>query len=131
MVEEDVVVIRISPTTTGMVFTSKRFIGISAVPIGMSFRAIVNHMLDANAAVKGLVEDAVMTAHTGDVAVANYNIFQILILFGLTQYLEDVSAEESVHIMALDLEKDFIHSHVMSHRPYAEYLNNNNEMPVR
>ena len=36
--EEDVVAIRISHTTPGMVLTSERLLGISAVPIGMLFR---------------------------------------------------------------------------------------------
>ena len=50
-VEEDVVVIQISPTTPGMVLISDRFLGISAVPIGVLFRETVEHILAFKATV--------------------------------------------------------------------------------
>ena len=94
---EDVVVIRISPTTTGMVFTSKRFLGISAVPIEVLFMKTVRHMLFVNTSVQRLVADVVRTVHAGDSSVAEDNIFQKLILIGLTPAVEDVVAEDAEH----------------------------------
>ena len=49
MVEEDMVTIRISPITPGPLLTSKIFLGISSVPVGILFRETVKHMLAANA----------------------------------------------------------------------------------
>ena len=69
MVEVAMVEIRIAPTTPGMVFTSERFLGISAVPIGIPFRGTIRHMLAVNTAVGCLVIDAVTAVHAGDVAV--------------------------------------------------------------
>ena len=45
MVEEEVVVLRIAPTTLVTVFIFKIFLGISAVPIGVPFRGTFEHML--------------------------------------------------------------------------------------
>ena len=70
MVVEDVVAIRIAPTTSGMVLVPKRFIRISELLIGMPFRGAVKHMLDFNASVEELVADAVTTVHVGAVDVA-------------------------------------------------------------
>ena len=56
-VEGDVVVIRISPKTPGMVLISVRFLGISAVPIGVLFRDTLEHMLAINKTIQSLVVD--------------------------------------------------------------------------
>ena len=69
-VKEDVVAIRIAPTTPRTVFTYKIFLGISEVSIGMIFGETVNHMLAVNSDVQRLVADAVTTAHAGGVVVA-------------------------------------------------------------
>ena len=102
-VEEDVVVIQISPTTPGMVLISDRFLGISAVPIGVLFRDTVKHLLVINIAVQRLVADAVTTVHAGWVGVAEDNRSQKLKLIGQTPALEDVVLEYVLHIMALTL----------------------------
>ena len=47
-VEEDVMAIQNDPKIPGMMLTSNRLVGISAVPIGVIFRETVNHMLDSN-----------------------------------------------------------------------------------
>ena len=45
VVDADMLVIWIAPTTPRMVLTSKIFLGISAEPIGMPFREAVERML--------------------------------------------------------------------------------------
>ena len=93
-VEEEVVVIQISPTTPGMVLISKRFRVILALPIGMHFREMVENILSVNEAVQNLVADTVMAVHVGDVVVAEDNIYYKLILIGLNFSMEDVAAEK-------------------------------------
>ena len=56
--------IQISLTTSGTVFTSKRFLRILAVPVGMLFKEMVDHMLAVNAAVKIMLYTAT-TVHDG------------------------------------------------------------------
>ena len=50
-VKENVVAIRITPTTLVTLFTSGRFLRISAVPIGILFRETVEHILAVKATV--------------------------------------------------------------------------------
>ena len=69
VVEEDVVVIQIDPTTPGMVLTSKIFLGILEVLNGILFRDTDEHMLAINAAVIRLVEEKVTEVHMGDVSI--------------------------------------------------------------
>ena len=64
-VEEDMVAIRITPTTPVTVLIYEIYIRISAVLIGIIFRYTVEHILDFNAFVQRLVEDTVMTEHLG------------------------------------------------------------------
>ena len=45
VVEEELLAIRITHTTPVMVLIPERFLGISAVPNGMLFRDMVEHML--------------------------------------------------------------------------------------
>ena len=92
LVEENVVVILIAHTTPGMVLTSKRYIRILAVPIGMPFRGAVERMLAVNVSMERLAADALMTGRVGDVAVAEEGRFQKLILIRLAPAVEDVSA---------------------------------------
>ena len=66
-----------------------------------------------------------MTAYEGDMAMAEDNIFQKLILIGLTTAVEDVAVVDAVHIMALALEERGIDSYVMSYFPCVVYLNEN------
>ena len=75
VVQEDVAMIRIVPTTPGTVLTSDIFLSISAVPIGMLFRKTGGHMLAVNVSMQSLVSDAVTTVHAGNVAVAEDNIY--------------------------------------------------------
>ena len=51
MVEEEVLVIWIAPTTPGTVLTPKRFLRISVASIGMLFRETVKNILAVNIAV--------------------------------------------------------------------------------
>ena len=69
VVEEDVVVIQIDPTTPGMVLTSKIFLGILEVLNGILFRDTDEHMLAINAAVIRLVKEKVTEVHMGDVSI--------------------------------------------------------------
>ena len=69
VVEEDVVVIQIDPTTPGMVLTSKIFLGVLEVLNGILFRDTDEHMLAINAAVIRLVEEKVTEVHMGDVSI--------------------------------------------------------------
>ena len=100
MVEEDVMAIQITPTTPGMVLTSEILIGISSVPIWIAFMGKVNYMLAVNRSMERMVVDAVRTEHAGGVAVAEDNIFQNLILIGLTLAMEYVATDDTVHRMA-------------------------------
>ena len=97
MVEEEVVVLRIAPTTLVTVLIFKIFLGISAVPIEVLFMKTFRHMLSVNTSVQRLVADVVRTVHAGDSSVAEDNIFQKLILIGLTPAVEDVVAEDAEH----------------------------------
>ena len=56
-VKEDVVAIRIAPTTPGTVSKSKIFIGISEVPIRVLFRDTDKNMLSRNASLLSMVVD--------------------------------------------------------------------------
>ena len=82
-------------------------------------------MLDINAAVERLVTDTVTVEHSGDVAVAEDNRFQKLIMIGLNTTMEDVAEEDTVQRMALVLEEEHIDFYIVLHRPYVGYLNNN------
>ena len=84
---EEVVAIQIAPTTTGTVLISEIFIWFSAVLIGMLFREMVKHMLYVNVDVQRLVADEVTIFNAGDVAMAEDNRYQKLILIGLTQVM--------------------------------------------
>ena len=108
--EEDVLSIHITPTTPGTVFISEKCIGILALPIGMLIGETVKNMLAANTAVQSLVADAVTAVHVGNMAVAEDCRSQKLILIVLTLAVEDVVAEDAVHIMALTLEEESIES---------------------
>ena len=110
VVEEDMLVIRIAPTTPGTVFTSKILLGISVVPIWVLFRERVKHMLDVNASVEMLVVDAITTAHAGDVSVEEDSRFHRLKLIGLTPAVEDVDTDYAVHRTELNLEEERIDS---------------------
>ena len=70
------VAIQISLTTSGTVFTSKRFLRISEILMWITFEGAVNNMSSINAAVEGLVADAVITSHTGYVAMAELSGFR-------------------------------------------------------
>ena len=70
MVEEEVVMIWISPKTSGTLLILKIFVGISKVRIGVIFRVMLEHVLDVNTALQRLVADVKTTLHTADVAVA-------------------------------------------------------------
>ena len=109
-VEEDMVVILIYPTTSGTALTFKRFIGISAVTIGMLFSKTVKNMLAINAYIQRMLEDTVTTAHEGDVATAEDDRSQKLILIGMTPFMDDVIAEDAVHRMEPDFEEEHIGS---------------------
>ena len=85
-------VTRIVSIARGMVLKSEMFLIISAVPIGMPFRGMVEYMLSVNSAVEGLMVDAVTTAHAMYVAVVEDNRFQRLILVSLTPSVEYVAA---------------------------------------
>ena len=60
-------------------------------------------MLAVNAAMVGLVADAVTTTHAGDVAVEEDSIFQKLILICLTPDVGCVAVGDAVHRMEIDL----------------------------
>ena len=123
MVEEEVVTIHIATTTTRMVLESEIFLVILAVPIGMPFRGAVEYMLAVNADAEKLVAESVATAHEGDVDMEEDDIFQKLILIGMTLSVEDVVAEDAMKGMALDLKKECIDSYVFFHWKYVVYLN--------
>ena len=97
----------------------------------MPFREAFEHMLAVNASVEGMVADTVMTAHTGDVAMEEDNIFHKLILISLNLSVEDVSKEDAVHRMALALEEERTDSYSGPLPPYAGYLNNNHNMILK
>ena len=59
---------------------------------------------------KIMVEDVVTTVCAGSIAVAEDDRYQKLKLFGKTPAMEDVVAEDVVHIIALNLEEDIIDS---------------------
>ena len=109
-VREDVVVTRVASKTLVTVLISRRFIGISEVPIGILFRDTVEHMLAVNAAVKRLVVDAEMTVHLWDVAVEEDDIYQKLKLIGQTSSVEDVVAKDVEKKMVLALGEEHIDS---------------------
>ena len=109
-VEEGMMDIRIAPTTPGTVLTSERFLGISAVTSGMLFRETVNHMSAVNTAIQRLVADAVKMAHARGAVVIEDGISQKLLLIGLNQDVENVVAEDEVHIMSLALWEERIDS---------------------
>ena len=67
-------------------------------------------MLTISVAVQRLAADAVTEVHVGSMAVAEDCRSQKLILIVLTQDVEDVVAEDTVHIMALNLEEESIES---------------------
>ena len=69
VVQEDMAIIRIVPTTPGTVLTSDIFLSISEVPIGMIFRETAKHMLAVNSVVQSLAVDVVTMLHAGDVIV--------------------------------------------------------------
>lgn len=64
-VEEGFVAIHISPTTPVMVLISKKFLGISAVPISMIFKEMEKRILAVKASVQSLVTDTVTMVHAG------------------------------------------------------------------
>ena len=113
MVGEDVLVIRIALKTPRMVLTYDIFLGISTVPIGMPFRGAVGHMLAVNAAVERLAEDVVTEVHVGNMAMAEDDIFQKLVLIGLTMSMDDVAAKYKLHRMSLALEEGIIDSYIV------------------
>ena len=79
-VKEDVVAIRIAPTTPGTVSKSKIFIGISEVPIGVLFRETDKNMLSMNASLLSMVVDAETAVHVGCVSMVEDDRSQKLIL---------------------------------------------------
>ena len=85
------------------------------MPIGITFRATVENLLAINVDVGGMVADTVMAAHVGDMAEAEDNIFQKLILIGLTPYMKNVAADNAVHKMALDMVEERIDCYIMLH----------------
>ena len=88
-------------------------------------------MLAINTAMEILVTDVVITVHARDVAMAEYNRFQKLIMICLTLSVEDVVVEYAVHRMALALEGERINSSGMSHWPYVGCLNNDHKMTLQ
>ena len=100
----------ISPTTPVTMLIFEIFIGISAVSIELLLRETVDYMLAVNTDVEMQVEDVLMAAHAGGVAVAEDGIFQKLILISLTLAIEDVVAEDAVKIMVISLEEERIES---------------------
>ena len=110
VVEDYVVVIRISPTTHGEVLIYERFIGISAVPIRLLFREMVKEMLVTNTVVQRLVADVETMVHVGHVAVAEEDRSKKLKLIGQNPAVEDVVTEDVVHRIDIALEEDRIDS---------------------
>ena len=102
------VAIRIAPKTPVTVLIYKICLMISSVLTGMLFRETVGQKLAVNSAVERMVVDTVITAHAGDLDVAEDRIFQKLILIGLTPVVEYLFSEDAVHRMALALNENRI-----------------------